>query len=57
MNWDQIEGKWEQAKGTIKERWGKLTNDDLTRINGRRDQLFGRIRERYGLSKEQARSK
>ena len=54
MNWDQIEGKWKQASGKIKEKWGKLTDDDLTVINGRRDQLVGRIQERYGLAKEAA---
>jgi uncharacterized protein YjbJ (UPF0337 family) len=54
MNWDQIEGKWKQASGKIREKWGKLTDDDLTVINGRRDQLVGRIQERYGLAKEAA---
>lgn len=52
MNWDQMEGKWEQVKGRIKEKWGDLTDDDLTMINGKRDQLAGRIQERYGYSKE-----
>jgi uncharacterized protein YjbJ (UPF0337 family) len=54
MNWDQIEGKWKQASGKIGEKWGKLTDDDLTVINGRREQLVGRIQERYGLAKEAA---
>jgi len=54
MNWDQIEGKWKQASGKIREKWGKLTDDDLTVINGGRDQLVGRIQERYGLAKEAA---
>lgn len=54
MNWDQIEGKWKQTKGVVKERWGKLTDDDLNVIAGKRDQLVGRLQERYGLAKEQA---
>ncbi len=53
MNWDQIEGKWKQYRGLIREKWGKLTDDDLDKINGRRDQLVGRIQERYGISREE----
>ncbi len=45
MNWDQIEGKWDQAKGKVKEKWGQLTDDDLTEIRGKRDQLAGRIQD------------
>ena len=54
MNWDQIEGKWKQSTGKVKEKWGKLTDDDLTVINGRKDQLVGKIQERYGIAKEAA---
>ena len=54
MNWDQVEGKWKQFSGSIKERWGKLTDDDLTTIGGKKDQLVGRIQERYGISREEA---
>lgn len=54
MNWDQIEGKWKQMKGSVKTRWGKLTDDDLDVINGRREQLVGLIQERYGLAKDAA---
>jgi uncharacterized protein YjbJ (UPF0337 family) len=54
MNWDQIEGKWKQAKGAIKQKWGKLTDDDLDVINGKQDVLVGKIQERYGISKEEA---
>jgi uncharacterized protein YjbJ (UPF0337 family) len=54
MNWDQVEGKWKQASGKAKEKWGKLTDDDLQRISGKRDQLIGRIQERYGIAKEDA---
>jgi uncharacterized protein YjbJ (UPF0337 family) len=54
MNWDQVEGKWKQYKGQAKEKWGKLTDDDLDVIDGRRQQLVGRIQERYGIAKEAA---
>jgi uncharacterized protein YjbJ (UPF0337 family) len=56
MNWDQVEGKWKQYTGEIKAKWGKLTDDDLTVIRGKRDQLAGKIQERYGIAKEQAES-
>jgi len=55
MNSDQMQGKWKQMKGAVKERWGKLTDDDLDVIDGQRDQLIGRIQERYGIAKEEAR--
>jgi uncharacterized protein YjbJ (UPF0337 family) len=54
MNRDQVEGKWKQIKGTVKTRWGKLTDDDLDVISGKKDQLVGRIQERYGIKKEEA---
>jgi uncharacterized protein YjbJ (UPF0337 family) len=54
MNWDQVEGKWKQSKGALKEKWGKLTDSDLDVISGKRDQFIGRIQELYGISKEQA---
>ncbi|MEX1022891.1 MAG: CsbD family protein [Dehalococcoidia bacterium] len=54
MNWDQIQGKWSQARGQAKERWGELTDDDLDRVDGMKDQLVGRIQERYGIAKEEA---
>ncbi len=54
MNWDQIEGKWKQYGGKIRERWGKLTDDDLQVIQGKRDQFVGTIQERYGITKEEA---
>jgi uncharacterized protein YjbJ (UPF0337 family) len=54
MNWDQIEGKWRQVKGSVKQRWGKLSDDDLAFIDGSKDKFLGRLQERYGLSKEQA---
>ena len=54
MNWGQITGKWKQMKGLVKTRWGKLTDDDLDVIAGQKDQLVGRIQERYGVAKEEA---
>lgn len=54
MNWDQIKGDWKQVTGKVKEKWGKLTDDDLTTIEGKRDQLAGLIQQRYGYAKEQA---
>ncbi len=54
MNWDQIEGKWKQVRGTVKQKWGKLTDDDLDVIDGHRDKLVGKIQERYGLAKDAA---
>lgn len=54
MNKDQLQGKWKQMKGSIKERWGKLTDDDIDIVNGQNDKLVGRIQERYGIAKEEA---
>lgn len=54
MNWDRIEGNWKQVSGKIKEQWGKLTEDDITVIAGKQDQLVGRIQERYGVAKDEA---
>jgi len=54
MNNDRVEGKWKQMKGSLKSRWGKLTNDDLDVIEGQKDQLVGRIQERYGIAKDEA---
>ena len=53
MDWDRVQGSWKQLTGRVKEKWGKLTDDDLTAINGRRDQLEGKIQERYGIAKDQ----
>jgi uncharacterized protein YjbJ (UPF0337 family) len=54
MNSDQFAGNWKQLKGKVKEQWGKLTDDDVTVIEGKRDQLVGRVQERYGIAKEKA---
>jgi uncharacterized protein YjbJ (UPF0337 family) len=56
MNNDILKGKWNQFKGEVKKEWGKLTNDDVDMINGEYDKLVGRIQERYGRSREEARS-
>ena len=49
-----MQGNWKQLQGKIRERWGKLTDDDLTVINGRRDQFLGRVQERYGIARDEA---
>ena len=54
MNWDQIAGKWEEAKGQLKAKWAKLTDDDLQLIEGKRDQLVGKVQQRYGILKDDA---
>ena len=54
MNWDQIKGDWKQITGNVKEKWGKLTDNELTTIAGQRDQMVGILQERYGYAKEQA---
>lgn len=56
MNWEQIRGNWEKAKGELKVQWSKLTDDDLAKINGERDKLVGRLQELYGVTKEEAES-
>jgi uncharacterized protein YjbJ (UPF0337 family) len=54
MNWDTIEGQWKQFKGRAKQAWSKLTDDDLANLNGKREQLAGKIQERYGIQKQEA---
>jgi len=54
MNSDRMQGQWKQFKGKVKTQWGKLTDDDLDVINGQKDQLVGRIQERYGIQKDEA---
>ena len=53
MNWDRIQGNWKQVVGKAKAQWGKLTDDDLDVVAGRREQLAGRIQERYGIAKDE----
>ena len=54
MNWDQVQGKWKQMKGSVKEKFGKLTDDDLQMIEGNRDKFVGKLQERYGIAREEA---
>ena len=54
MNWDQLEGKWKQVQGSVRQQWGKFTDQDLERIGGKKDQLVGVIQERYGIAREAA---
>jgi len=54
MNWDRIEGNWKQFKGSAKEQWGKLTDDQLDVTAGLRDKLVGRIQQAYGITKEES---
>jgi uncharacterized protein YjbJ (UPF0337 family) len=54
MNWDEIKGSWREQKGRLKEKWGELTDDDLDRIEGKRDQLLGILQQRYGKTRDAA---
>lgn len=57
MNWDIIKGNWGQLKGKVREEWGDLTDDDYTEIAGKKDQLMGKLQERYGWTREEAERK
>jgi uncharacterized protein YjbJ (UPF0337 family) len=54
MNWDRIEGNWKSVKGKAQQQWGKLTNDDLDVIEGKRVELSGKLQNRYGIAKDEA---
>ena len=54
MNWERVEGQWHQFKGELKSKWAKLTDDDLKNVGGKREQLIGKLQERYGVMKEEA---
>ena len=54
MNWDELEGQWKQMRGSIREKFGKLTDDDIQVIAGKKDQFLGKLQERYGISRERA---
>ncbi len=54
MNWDTAKGQWKQFRGQVQEQWGKLTDDDLAVVAGKKDQLAGLLQQRYGLAKEEA---
>lgn len=53
MNWDTIEGNWKKWKGNVKVKWGKLTDDELDVIEGKRDRLAGKLQEKYGIAKDE----
>ena len=54
MNWERVEGQWNQLKGELKSKWAKLTDDDLKIVGGKKDQLIGKLQERYGVMKDEA---
>lgn len=54
MNWDRIEGNWKQMTGAVKAQWGDLTDDEITEASGNREQLVGKVQERYGIAKDEA---
>ena len=54
MNWDTVQGKWKQLKGTARERWGMITDNEWSEISGQRQRFIGKVQERYGIAKEQA---
>jgi len=54
MNRDTLSGQWNQLKGSVREQWGKLTNDDLDQIQGKSEQLIGKLQERYGIARDEA---
>lgn len=54
MNWDTIEGKWKQLTGSVKEKWGDLTDNDLMEIDGKKDKLVGKVQEKYGMTRDKA---
>jgi uncharacterized protein YjbJ (UPF0337 family) len=54
MNWEQVEGNWKQLARSVQERWGKLTGNDIQTLTGKKDDLVGKIQERYGIAKEDA---
>jgi uncharacterized protein YjbJ (UPF0337 family) len=54
MNWDQLEGQWHQVAGNLRSQWGKLTDDDVKHVAGKKDVLLGKLQERYGILKDEA---
>ena len=54
MNWTTIQGNWNETKGKVKSKWGRLTDDDLTQVQGQKDRLVGVIQQKYGLAREKA---
>jgi uncharacterized protein YjbJ (UPF0337 family) len=54
MNWDEIKGKWHQVKGSIRAKWGELTDDEIEELDGNREKMVGKIQEKYGVAKDEA---
>jgi len=54
MNWDQIEGKWKEMKGKARSQWAELTDDEMDQIGGRREQLIGKLQQKYGMARDKA---
>ena len=54
MNWDQVQGQFKQLGGKLKQKWAKLTDDDLQLLSGKKDELIGKLQQRYGWEKEKA---
>jgi uncharacterized protein YjbJ (UPF0337 family) len=54
MNWDRVEGNWKTFQGQVRQKWGKLTDDDMGVIEGKRTELAGRLQQRYGYAKDEA---
>ncbi|HVH43732.1 MAG TPA: CsbD family protein [Labilithrix sp.] len=54
MNWERVEGQWNQLKGELKSKWAKLTDDDLRNVGGKKERLIGKLQERYGVMKDEA---
>jgi uncharacterized protein YjbJ (UPF0337 family) len=54
LNWDRIEGNWKQFKGKARQKWAELTDDDVERIAGKKDELVGKIQERKGIARDEA---
>jgi uncharacterized protein YjbJ (UPF0337 family) len=54
MNWDRVQGNWKQFKGSVREKWAKLTDDHVNAIDGRREVLAGKLQEAYGIGKDEA---
>jgi uncharacterized protein YjbJ (UPF0337 family) len=54
VNWSQVEGQWKQVKAQVKSKWAKLNDDDLQNLSAKKDELVGKLQERYGLLKDEA---
>jgi uncharacterized protein YjbJ (UPF0337 family) len=54
MSWESIQSKWEQVKGEVRSKWGKLTDDDIAECKGNREKLVGKVMDRYGVDKDEA---